>query len=309
MAATKTTTKPSANGTAAKVETSAKNERLAVLKTYKIYINGQFPRTESGRYYTIKLSNKEQVNVCLSSRKDFRNSVSAARESQEKWAGKTAYNRSQILYRIAEMLETRRAQFTEELVNQGSTTAAAKEEVSIAVDRLIYYAGWCDKFNQVFSSVNPVSSSHFNFSSLEPTGVVAAIADQNSRLLGLVSIIAPVIASGNTIIVLASNQFPLSAITFAEVLNTSDLPAGVVNILTGEVSELLVPFTTHMDVNAVYINTDNQQDKVTAETNAALSVKRVKVEASINWTLPQNEDPYRILDYTEVKTTWHPIGI
>ena len=139
--------------------------------------------------------------------------------------------------------------------------------------------------------------------------MVAAIADQNSRLLGLVSIIAPVIASGNTIIVLASNQFPLSAITIAEVLNTSDLPAGVVNILTGEVSELLVPFTTHMDVNAVYINTDNQQDKVTAETNAALNVKRVKVEASINWTLPQNEDPYRILDYTEVKTTWHPIGI
>jgi acyl-CoA reductase-like NAD-dependent aldehyde dehydrogenase len=309
MAATKTTTKQSANGTASKAETTAKNERLAVLKTYKIYINGQFPRTESGRYYTIKLSNKEQVNVCLSSRKDFRNSVSAAREAQEKWAGKTAYNRSQILYRIAEMLETRRAQFTEELVNQGASAAAAKEEISIAVDRLIYYAGWCDKFNQVFSSVNPVSSSHFNFSSLEPTGVVAAIADQNSRLLGLISIIAPVIASGNTIIALASTQFPLSAITFAEVLNTSDLPAGVVNILIGEVSELLVPFTTHMDVNAVYFNTNNQQDKVTAETNAALNVKRVKVEASIDWTLPQNEDPYRILDYTEVKTTWHPIGI
>jgi acyl-CoA reductase-like NAD-dependent aldehyde dehydrogenase len=309
MAATKTTTTPSANGTAVKAETTAKNERLAVLKTYKIYINGQFPRTESGRYYPIKLSNKEQVNVCLSSRKDFRNSVSAAREALEKWAGKTAYNRSQILYRIAEMLETRKAQFTEELVNQGATTAAAKEEISIAVDRLIYYAGWCDKFNQVFSSVNPVSSSHFNFSSLEPTGVVAAIADQNSRLLGLVSIIAPVIASGNTIIALASTQFPLSAITFAEVLNTSDLPAGVVNILTGEVSELLVPFTTHMDVNAVYINTNNQQEKVTAETNAVLNVKRVKVEASLDWTLPQNEDPYRILDYTEVKTTWHPIGI
>jgi len=309
MAATKTTTKPSTNGTAVNAETATKNERLAVLKTYKIYINGQFPRTESGRYYTIKLSNKEQVNVCLSSRKDFRNSVSAAREAQEKWAGKTAYNRSQILYRIAEMLETRSAQFTEELVNQGATAAAAKEEISIAVDRLIYYAGWCDKFNQVFSSVNHVSSSHFNFSSLEPTGVVAAIADQNSRLLGLVSIIAPVIASGNTIIGLASTQFPLSAITFAEVLNTSDLPAGVVNILTGEASELLAPFTTHMDVNAVYLNTDNQQEKVTAETNAALNVKRVKVEASLDWTLPKNEDPYRILDYTEVKTTWHPIGI
>ena len=309
MAAPKTTTKPSTNGTAPKAEVAAKNERLSVLKTYKIYINGQFPRTESGRYYPLKLSNKEQVNVCLSSRKDFRNSVSAAREAQEKWAGKTAYNRSQILYRIAEMLETRRAQFTEELVNQGATAATAKEEISVSIDRLIYYAGWCDKFNQVFSSVNPVSSSHFNFSSLEPTGVVAAIADQNSRLLGLISIIAPVIASGNTIIALASHQFPLSAITFAEVLNASDVPAGVVNILTGEIAELLVPFTTHMDVNAVYINTNNQQDKVTAETNAALNVKRVRIEASIDWNQPQNEDPYRILDYTEVKTTWHPIGI
>ncbi len=226
-------------------------ERVKVLKTYKIFIGGQFPRTESGRYYSLALSNGDTVNVCLSSRKDFRNAVVAAREAQEKWAARAAMNRSQILYRIAEMLETRSAQFVAELTDMGQSAIQAKKEVEAAIDRMIYYAGWCDKYNQVFSSVNPVASSHFNFSSTEPMGVVGVIAPEKSALLGLVSVVAPVIASGNTCVVLASNSLPLCAITFAEVLATSDLPAGVVNILTGERKELSSHFSTHMDVNSL----------------------------------------------------------
>jgi acyl-CoA reductase-like NAD-dependent aldehyde dehydrogenase len=283
--------------------------RIKVLKTYKIYINGQFPRTESGRYYTLKLKDGSGVNMCLSSRKDFRNSVLAAREVQEKWAAKSAMNRGQILYRIAEMLETRSAQFVEELQLQGSSAKEARAEVEAAVDRLIYYAGWCDKYNQVFSSVNPVSSSHFNFSSTEPVGVVAAIAPQNDGLIGLVSVIAVIIAGGNTAIVLASNQLPLCSVTFAEVLNSSDVPPGVVNILTGEVDELVSQFSNHMDVNAVFISTNNPELKKLVQTNAALNVKRARVEPEQKWINASSESPYRIMDFLEVKTTWHPIGV
>lgn len=289
--------------------TPASNERIKVLKTYKIYIGGQFPRTESGRYYPLSLSDKSVVNVCLSSRKDFRNAVVKAREAQESWASRSALNRSQILYRIAEMLETRSAQFVEEMILQGSSKAAAKLEVEQSVDRLIYYAGWCDKYNPIFSSVNPVSSSHFNFSSTEPMGVIALIASQKSALLGLISVIAPAIASGNTCIVLASNSKPLSAITFAEVLNSSDLPGGVVNIMTGEVKELLPHFSNHMDVNAIYLCTDNADEKKLAETNASLNVKRARIETEQDWASSTCESPYRIMDFLEVKTTWHPIGI
>jgi len=288
---------------------TAVDERLKVLKTYKIYINGQFPRTESGRYYPLTLKDGSGVNICLSSRKDFRNSVLAAREAQEKWAAKSAMNRGQILYRIAEMLETRSAQFVEELKQQGSTANEAIAEVETAVDRLIYYAGWCDKYNPVFSSVNPVGSSHFNFSSTEPVGVVAAVASQKDGLIGLVSIVAPVIASGNTLVVLASNQQPLCSVTFAEVLNSSDLPGGVVNILTGEVGELIPHFSNHMDVNAVYITTNDAALKKLVQTNSALNVKRARVESEQNWLAASAESPYRILDFLEVKTTWHPIGI
>lgn len=289
--------------------TQSSNERIKVLKTYKIYIGGQFPRTESGRYYPLSLTDKSVVNVCLSSRKDFRNAVVKARESQESWASRSALNRSQILYRIAEMLETRSAQFVEEMILQGSSKAAAKLEVEQSVDRLIYYAGWCDKYNPIFSSVNPVSSSHFNFSSTEPMGVIALIASQKSALLGLISVVAPAIASGNTCVVLASNSKPLSAITFAEVLNSSDLPAGVVNIMTGEVKELLPHFSNHMDVNAIYLCTDNADEKKLAETNASLNVKRARIETEQDWADSKCESPYRIMDFLEVKTTWHPIGI
>ena len=181
-------------------------KRLEVLKTYKIYIGGQFPRTESGRYYIATNSKKENLaNVCLSSRKDFRDAVGAARGAFGGWSGRTAFNRGQILYRIAEMLEGRKAQFIDELVNQDATKAQAEKEVSLCIDRLIYYSGWCDKFQQLYSTVNPVASSHFNFSVPEPTGVVAAIAPQNDSLLGLVSVVAPIIAGGNTCVVLASN--------------------------------------------------------------------------------------------------------
>ena len=289
--------------------TPASNNRIKVLKTYKIYIGGQFPRTESGRYYPISLTNKSVVNVCLSSRKDFRNAVVKAREAQESWASRSALNRSQILYRIAEMLETRSAQFVEEMIFQGSTKVAAKLEVEQSVDRLIYYAGWCDKYNPIFSSVNPVSSSHFNFSSTEPMGVIALIASQKSALLGLISQVAPAIASGNTCVVLASNSKPLCSITFAEVLNSSDLPAGVVNIMTGEVKELLPHFSNHMDVNAIYLCSDNADEKKLAETNASLNVKRARIENEQDWANPTCESPYRIMDFLEVKTTWHPIGI
>ena len=287
----------------------ASNDRIKVLKTYKIYIGGQFPRTESGRYYPLSLTDKSIVNVCLSSRKDFRNAVVKAREAQESWASRSALNRSQILYRIAEMLETRSAQFVEEMILQGSTKAAAKLEVEQSVDRLIYYAGWCDKYNPIFSSVNPVSSSHFNFSSTEPMGVISMIASQKSGLLGLISVVAPAIASGNTCVVLASNSKPLCAITFAEVLNSSDLPGGVVNIMTGDLKELLPHFSNHMDVNAFYLCTDNSEEKKLAETNASLNVKRARIETEQEWANSTCESPYRIMDFLEVKTTWHPIGI
>jgi acyl-CoA reductase-like NAD-dependent aldehyde dehydrogenase len=289
--------------------TVLKNEkRLEVLKTYKIYVGGQFPRTESGRYYIATNSKKENLaNVCLGSRKDFRDAVGAARNAFGGWSGKTAFNRGQILYRIAEMLEGRKAQFIDELIKQDSTKPQAETEVNLAIDRLIYYSGWCDKFQQVYSSVNPVASSHFNFSVPEPTGVVAAIAPQHTSLLGLVSLIAPIIAGGNTCVVLASTTKPLCAVTFAEVLNSSDLPGGVVNILTGKVAELVPYFADHMDVNATaFCETDAAIQKMIKE-KSAINVKRVVMYDKIKWTDDKAQSPYFIMDFQEIKTTWHPI--
>jgi acyl-CoA reductase-like NAD-dependent aldehyde dehydrogenase len=283
-------------------------QRLEVLKTYKLYIGGQFPRTESGRYYVAQNKKGDQLaNVCLSSRKDFRDAVIAARGAQKGWAAKAANNRGQILYRIAEMLEGRRAQFIDELLKQDSTKAQAEAEVNTAIDRLIYYAGWCDKYQQLFSSVNPVASSHFNFSGPEPTGVVAAIAPQNSSLLGLVSVVAPAIAGGNAIIVLASEKKPLSSITFAEVINSSDVPGGVVNILTGKPSELATQFAAHMDVNAIIFCEDDELIQKDIQEKASLNVKRVFVYKDVQWQSEEGESPYFILDTQEIKTTWHPI--
>lgn len=282
--------------------------RLEILKTYKIYIGGQFPRTESGRYYPLKNKNGDVLaSICLSSRKDFRNAVVAARGAFGGWSAKSGLNRSQILYRMAEMLEGRSAQFISELVLQGSTQKSAEAEVNLAVDRLVYYAGWCDKYQQLFSTVNPVASSHFNFSVTEPTGVVAIVAPQENSLIGLVSSIAPTIAGGNTCIVLASESKPLCAITFAEVINSSDVPGGVVNILTGQTKELISHFSSHMDVNAMlYYGTDAAEIK-TIQENATLNVKRVFVHSKGNSMDENAQGPYAILDTQEIKTTWHPI--
>ncbi len=283
------------------------NSRVPVLKTYKIFIGGQFPRTESGRYYDLKnKQNKVIANVCLSSRKDFRNAVVAARGAFLGWSGKTAFNRSQILYRIAEMLEGRKVQFEEEMILMGYTKTKAVIEINQSIDRLIHYAGWCDKYMQLFSAVNPVASSHFNFSVPEPTGVVSVIADEATALLGLISVIAPAIAGGNTLVVLASEKLPLCAITFAEVLATSDLPSGVVNILTGTSEELHAQFSNHMDVNAVVYCRNNKSEEKTIFENASINVKRA-FNWNKDWTKSENQNPYLISDLQEIKTTWHPI--
>jgi acyl-CoA reductase-like NAD-dependent aldehyde dehydrogenase len=282
-------------------------ERIPVLKTYKIYIGGQFPRTESGRYYELKDKNKKLIaNMCLCSRKDLRNSVVAARGAFTGWSGKTAFNRSQILYRIAEMLEGRKAQLKEELMQQGSNTKQAEAEVLLSIDRLIYYAGWCDKYSALFSSVNPVASSHYNFSVPEPTGVVTMIAPEENSLIGLISVIAPAIAGGNTCVVLASETKPLCAITFSEILATSDLPGGVVNILTGTTKELLEHFSSHMDVNAIVYCRKNKTEIKSIGELASLNVKRTFFWNK-DWNKEESQDPYMILDLQEIKTTWHPV--
>lgn len=283
--------------------------RLPVLKTYKIFIGGKFPRTESGRFYLLKNAKGEPLaNMCLSSRKDFREAVVVARAAQIAWAKRAAYNRSQILYRIAEMLEGRRAQFVDELVLCGLAPQVAVKEVEHSIDRTLYYAGWADKYQQVFSSVNPVASSHFNFSILEPTGVVAAIAPEKSSLLGLLSIILPAICGGNAVIALASTSSPLAAVTLSEVLATSDLPGGVVNILTGTRKELIEHFASHMDVNAVIYCGDESAEIRLIKEKSALNVKRAVIYDR-DWSADDAQSPYFVLDTQETKTTWHPIGV
>ena len=273
-----------------------------------MYIGGKFPRTESGRYFTLKNAKGEEVaNMCKGSRKDFRNAVVEARKAFEPWSNKTAYNRSQILYRIAEMLEGRKAQFIDELMQMGSTKKQAEEEVFTSIDRLIYYAGWADKYQQISSSVNPVSGAFFNFTVLEPTGVVAAIAPEENGLIGLVSVIAPVIVSGNSCIVLASESKALCSVSFAEVINSSDVPGGVINILTGNAEELIPHFSTHMDVNSMlYCGNDKKSIQLIKE-NSAINLKRIVIKNKVNWMKDEAESPYFITKFTEVKTTWHPI--
>jgi len=290
------------------LEKKSSSKRLEVLKTYKIYIGGQFPRTESGRFYVpTNAAGKKLANVCLSSRKDFRDAVVAARAAYGGWSTRAAFNRGQILYRMAEMLEGRKAQFIDELMQQDSSKGKAEKEVNLAIDRLIYYAGWCDKYQQLFSAVNPVASSHFNFSVPEPTGVVAIIVPQTDSLLGLTSVIAPVIAGGNTCVVLASETKPLCSVTFAEVLNSSDLPGGVVNILTGKVSELASWFVNHMDVNATIFCENDSETKKMMQEKSALNLKRIFFYDKIKWNTEQGQSPYFILDTQEIKTTWHPV--
>ncbi len=285
------------------------SDRLAVAKTYKIYIDGKFPRTESGRYFALEDGRGNVIaNICRGSRKDFRNAVVAARKAQPGWAKSSAYLRGQILYRIAEMLEGRRDQFVDELVRQGVSRRAAAREVEASVDRLIYFAGWADKYQQVFSAVNPVASSHFNFSVLEPMGVISIIAPDDSGLIGLVSNVAPAIVGGNTCVALASESLPLCAISFAEVLHASDVPAGVVNILTGLREELTGQFASHMDVNAIAYCGGGRKFAASVQDLAADNIKRVIARRRVNWLSENSASPYLIRDTQEIKTTWHPIG-
>jgi acyl-CoA reductase-like NAD-dependent aldehyde dehydrogenase len=281
--------------------------RLEILKTYKIYIGGQFPRTESGRYYSpLDKKGMPLANVCLSSRKDVRNAVVAARKAFGSWSERSAFNRGQILYRIAEMLEGRKDQFIHELTIQGSTKANAEKEVNLSIDRIVYYAGWCDKYNQVLSSVNPVSSAHFNFSTCEPMGVVGIIAEQSTSLIGLVSLLLPAICGGNTAVVLASEKLPLCAVTFAEVLNSSDVPGGVVNILTGSVSEMAPTLASHMDVNTLIVSHLEDPLKKSLSVAAVDNLKR-KCEFTADWNNNDAQGLHYIADLQEIKTTWHPI--
>lgn len=285
------------------------SDRLEVLKTYKIYVGGKFSRSESERTYKVEdLKGNHIANACRCTRKDVRDAVVAARSAFAVWSGRSAYNRGQILYRIAEMLEGRKNQFVNELELLGMKKKNARNEVALSIDRLIYYAGWTDKISQVFGTVNPVASSHFNFSMPEPTGVVGILGPDESPLLSIISLIAPVIASGNTCVAMASTINPLSAVSFGEVLHASDVPGGVVNILTGYRDEIVENLTSHMDVNAIFNAVDNPEVRKQIDENASISVKRVKHYAQSDWSDEKHETPYLILHFMETKTTWHPVG-
>jgi acyl-CoA reductase-like NAD-dependent aldehyde dehydrogenase len=278
-------------------------ERLDVKKTYKLYIDGKFPRTESGRFTSFKTVSST-VNICRSSRKDLRDAIVSNRKALEGWSNRSAYNKGQILYRIAETLESRKAQFIDTFRQQGMSPAAAKTEIEKAVDLLVYYAGWTDKYIQIFSGVNPVESSHFNFSYPEPTGVTVIYPAENSGLVSFISAVAPVIAGGNTCTVIVSGNYPLTVIDFAEVLNASDVPGGVVNILTGQRKELLGPAAMHMDINAIITEDLTAEQRKTLQIQSAANLKRL-----IDFSNEAVQSPYRILNCQEIKTTWHPIGI
>jgi acyl-CoA reductase-like NAD-dependent aldehyde dehydrogenase len=296
-------------------ETVAEGDRLEVRKTYKLYIGGKFPRTESGRSYLVSdARGKPLANACRGSRKDVRDAVKAARKAFPAWSGLTAYNRGQILYRVAEMLEGRRKQFVDEVaVAEGSSRRAAGESVDRAIDRWVWYAGWADKIPQVLGSSNPIAGPYFNFSVPEPTGVVGMVAPPDSSLLGLVSRLAPVIVSGNTAVVLASQARPLPAVTLTEVLATSDLPAGVVNLLTGFTAELTRPLAAHMDVDALDLAGLDLALLRDAELAAADGVKRVapplKLAAKDWLDDAKGQDPYWMAQFLEIKTVWHPMGV
>ncbi|MFM7014482.1 MAG: aldehyde dehydrogenase family protein [Actinomycetota bacterium] len=281
--------------------------RLDIKKTYKLFIGGKFPRSESGHTYELTSSKGEFVaNVVLASRKDARDAVVAARAAQAGWASATAYNRGQILYRIAEMLEARREQFVAEIRElTGTTEKAANQEVDEAIDSWVWHAGWSDKIDSVAGSMNPVAGPFFNISTNQPTGVVAAFAPQQSSLVGLVNTIAPIIVTGNTVVVVASESLPLSAITLSEVLATSDLPGGVVNVLTGKESDLAPWLTSHQDVNAVDL--EGTSDSVSLEIRAAETLKRVVRPGTFS-RIGSKGYLQQILSFMEVKTVWHPKG-
>ena len=295
--------------------TAARGERIGVRKTYKLYIGGQFPRTESGRAYEVfSASGDLLANASRGTRKDIRDAVRAARGAQPGWAAKTAYNRSQILYRIAELMEGRRDQFVAEVrLAEGASAALAGRLVDAAIDRWVWYAGWADKYPQVIGTVNPVAGSYFNFSVPEPTGVVGIIAPEESSLLGLVSRLAPAIVSGNAAVVIASEARPLPAVTLTEVLATSDVPGGVVNLITGLRRELVAHLAGHMDVNALDAFGASSGEATALEELAVENVKRFVRPPSgglgrYDWLADGAQSPYLIGEFIEIKTVWHPIG-
>jgi acyl-CoA reductase-like NAD-dependent aldehyde dehydrogenase len=284
-------------------------DRLRVRKTYKLYIGGAFPRSESGRSYPVASPVGELLaHAAQASRKDVRDAVVAARKAFPGWSGATAYNRGQVLYRIAEMLDGRREQFAAEVrAAEGGSAAAAVATVEHAIDRWVWYAGWADKYAQVTGSANPVAGPYFNFSLPEPTGVVGALAPQESSLLGLVSVVAPIITTGNTTVIVASRERPLPAVSLTEVLATSDLPGGVVNLLTGFPAELAPWLASHRDVNAIDLTGVDPADRPALQQAAADNVKRVFAPADEDW----QPDPStaRLAAVVETKTVWHPVGI
>ena len=286
--------------------------RLSVRKTYKLYINGEFPRTESGRSYPVQNGDKLIANACRGSRKDLRNAVAAARKAFAGWSGKTAYNRGQILYRIAEVCESRAAELVDELRKQGSSAAEARKEMEQVIDRWVYYAGWSDKYPQVVGSVNPVAGPYYNFTVPEPTGVVGIVAPEEPSLLGLVSRLAPAIVGGNTVVAITSESRPLAAITLGEIFQTSDVPGGVINLVSGLKSELVPWLASHMDVNAIDATGVTTDALPNVQKTAAENVKRVvRFDAdSIGWDdMRLSQSPYAIFDFQEMKTVWHPIGM
>jgi acyl-CoA reductase-like NAD-dependent aldehyde dehydrogenase len=291
------------------VAVSTEAGRIAVRKTYKLYIGGAFPRSESGRSYVVSdASGGFLANAALASRKDARDAVVAARKAFPGWSGATAYNRGQVLYRVAEVLEGRRSQFASEVrLASGATAAQAEAEIDAAIDRWVWYAGWADKIAQVRGAANPVAGPYFNFSVPEPTGVVAVLAPQDSPLLGLVSVIAPAIVSGNTCVVVAAQCAPLPAVTLGEVLATSDVPAGVVNVLTGSVAEIAPWLASHMDVNAIDVTGAPGALADDMAVAAADNLKRVVRLPATDWAAEPGME--RMISYLETKTVWHPIGL
>ena len=285
------------------------SERLDVRKTYKLFVGGKFPRSESGRSYEVSDSKGRFVaNVAMASRKDARDAVVAARKAFPGWAEATAYNRGQVLYRVAELLEGRRSQFVDEVaLGEGISRSKAEGVVDAAIDRWVWYAGWSDKLAQVMGAANSVAGPYFDFSVPEPTGVVAAIAPQDSSLLGLVSVVAPAIVSGNTVVVLASEKRPLPAVTLSEVLATSDVPGGVVNVLTGVTAEVAPWLASHMDVNSVDLAGAADSDVVGLQVAAADNLKRVVRQDGADWS--KVPDLTRLRAHLETKTVWHPIGV
>lgn len=287
--------------------------RLQVQKTYKLFIGGKFVRGENGRVLPARGTNEEVLaNYCRASKKDFRDAVVAARAAFPNWSKQSAYLRGQILYRAAEMLERRQGELQDEVARaNGATRSTSSAEAALAVDRLVHYAGWTDKFSQIFGSVNPVASSHFNFTTPEPTGVVVVVCPDDPPLLPFISLIAPVILSGNCVVVLPSTTRPLPALTFSEIIATSDLPGGVVNVLAGDRAELAPHFASHMDVNAIVDAGGDAEIGRELQQGGELNVKRYvrRDLKAAQWRGRDAENPYWILDTIEMKTAWHPIGL